>query len=181
MKLSDSAQSHVGVCSLMLCLKMMSFSPFVVVVSVCTPAGEDKIQRIHVLQWVTILTMMQDVKFIHCQVKTINKHYILLEKIRDQCHSVIYLSCILSQIILLFVYDLFRPVLAGAQVYSRSSPACRFYKHGWRWLPAQGLRDLDGWWQNWRVSRCRVGPAGTGPSTGVSRSWLEDKVRADNC
>lgn len=177
------------------------------------------------------LTMMQDIKFIHCQLKNINKHYILLDQLRGQWHqwimcwkceksysfhlsykngwlltlwyftdfhsiqflsflhvysffthipSVIYLGCILSQISsLVFVYDLFRPVLAGAQVYNQSSPGCQFYKRGWRWLPALGLGDLDSWWRNWRVTRCRVGPAGAGPSTGVSWSWLEDKVRAE--
>lgn len=80
--------------------------------------------------------------------------------------SVITLSCILS-LALIFVYDLFRPGLAGAQVYNWSSPGCRFYRHGWRWLPALGLRGLGGCRRSWGATWCRVGPAGTGPSTGV--------------
>lgn len=90
--------------------------------------------------------------------------------------SVIILSCILScSNFYFYSYDLLRPGLAGAQLYSWSSPGCQFYIRGWRWLPALGLRGSGGCRRSWSVTRSRVGPEGTGPSTGVLWSWLEDR------
>lgn len=85
---------------------------------------------------------------------------------------------LLINILFIFVEDLFCPQLAGVQVYSWSSPGCRFYKHGWKWVPAVGMKGPGHCWQYWGVTWYREGPAGTGPSAGVCWSWLRDKTRA---